>query len=166
MNFTQGRPGLPEGRQNRSCPGSGRVYYDHDGVQVSTAWLVVPDRRYAVAELRNLRTTRGPHHPYVTSTVVVAGAFLFMVSVSLPFIYRDPVGWLGVGALALVPVGMALAALRLRPRPYELWAEYRGETVPLLWSLDETTYGQVTRALVRAAEASRTGLVDDGARAP
>jgi hypothetical protein len=139
--------------------GTGRVYYDHDGVQITTSWLVVPDRRYPVHELRSLRTTRGPYHPYVTATVVAAAAFLFMVAGSLPFFYDDPAGWIGAGTVATIPIGMALAALRLRPRAYELWADYRGETVPVFWTYDETTFGQVTRALVRATEANRPGIV-------
>ena len=159
MHFTHATLGLPEGRQNRSLSGPGRVYYDHAGVQITTSWLVVPDRRYAVPELRNLRTTRGPYHPGITASVVVSAAFLFMVAGSLPFFYNDPAGWIGVGAVAAVPIGMALAALRLRPRAYELWADYRGDTVPVFSTFDETTYGQVTRALVRATEANRPGLV-------
>ena len=159
MHFTHATLGLPEGRQNRSSSGTGRVHYDHDGVLITTSWLVVPDRRYAIAELRNLRTSRGPYHPYVAATVVASAAFLFMVAGSLPFLYNDPAGWIGVGTVATIPVGMAVAALRLRPRAYELWADYRGETVAVFWTVDETTYGQVTRALVRAMEANRPGIV-------
>jgi len=155
VHSTDGWPDGPEGRDDRPDPGGDRVHYDHDGVSVTGQWLTLADKRYAVAELRNLRTVRGPYHPLATATVVVAVAFLFMVGVSWPLIHKDAAAWLGVGAVSIVPLGMALATLRVRPRPYELWADYRGMTGPVYWSQDAHTYGQVCRALIRAREGRR-----------
>jgi len=165
MHFTQAAPGLPEGRRNRPRPGN-RVHYDRDGVRVTTQWLELPRQRYAVSELRDLRTLRGRYPPVVGVTVALAMVSLFLATLGFHASDRDPAGWAGAAALALVPLGLALAVLRLRPRRYELWAEYRGATVPLFSSPDVTTYGRVTRALLRAAEASRTGPVGEGADAP
>jgi len=39
-----------------------------------------------------------------------------------------------------------------RPRPYQLWAEYRGMTVALLWETNPERYHQICRAVLRARE--------------
>jgi hypothetical protein len=63
---------------------------------------------------------------------------------------------------AVITTGVVLAAIgRLRPRPFELWAEYRGMTVQLFYSDSEREYGQVCRALVRAREMARLGPAGD-----
>lgn len=41
---------------------------------------------------------------------------------------------------------------RLRPRSFEIWAEYNGVVVRIYESADEKTFGHVRRALIRARE--------------
>jgi len=41
---------------------------------------------------------------------------------------------------------------RLRPRTFEIWAEYDGVVVRIYQSTDEKTFGHVCRALIRARE--------------
>jgi len=51
---------------------------------------------------------------------------------------------------------------RLRPRAFEIWAEYDGVVVRIYHSTDEKTFGHVCRALIRARE---RGVADDEERA-
>ncbi len=131
-----------------------RTYYRQFGVQVTARWLVVGPRRYALAELGDLWTVRGSLGPAVRGARWVtwaAAAVLFAVVVSFPLFPPDSVAWLGAIVVSMIVCG--LAALRLlQPRPYEMWAQYRGEEVRIYRAADEKTYGHVCRALIRARE--------------
>lgn len=48
--------------------------------------------------------------------------------------------------------GRLLGVWRAGPRSYELWANYRGVPVRLCWTYDETSFGQIKRALLRSVE--------------
>jgi hypothetical protein len=149
MHSTQGLPALP------GPPGNGRAYYDAGGVLVTSRWFVTPEGRYLIAELADVNLSRGPYHPLVTYTVGASFAFLFAVCVSWPFFYSDAQAWVGVAVISFVPIGLALALLRIKPRTYEIWASHRGQRMPIFWTFDETTFGQVSRALMRARELVR-----------
>jgi hypothetical protein len=125
----------------------------------------VADRRYPVAELRHLRTVRGPRDSFATRTMVTAGALL-VGTVVLLGVARDtgPLGpstYLAIAGSAALLFLLAMLGYRMRPSPFELWAEYRGMTVRLFYSDSEREYGQVTRALVRAREMQRLGPASD-----
>ena len=59
-----------------------------------------------------------------------------------------------------MPIALVSARRRLRPRPWELWGDFRGMTMLLFSSDQERQYGQVTRAMLRAQEAERLGGLD------
>ena len=59
-----------------------------------------------------------------------------------------------------MPIALVGIGRRLRPRPWELWGDFRGMTVLLFSSDEERQYGQVTRAILRAQEAERMGGVE------
>ena len=152
MNATRGYPpnGQDEFDRHHSIE---HTYYNHDGVTVTDRWLTITGHRYDVSALDELRTVRGAYQAMVTATAGLAGVVIFAVIVSLPFYYAETAAWLGVLAVAIVPVVTAIVAWRTQPRPYELWADYRGRPVRLLRVPDEKTYGHVCRALIRAREA-------------
>jgi hypothetical protein len=135
------------------------------GIRVTGRWFIVGSRRYDVSELSHLRTVRGPHDPLtlravITTGVVLAaiGAVMAASSASRPIqLSALP----ALGAALLVPVVLAWMGYKLRPRPFELWAEYRGMTIQLFYSDSEREYGQVCRALVRAREMARLGPASD-----
>ncbi len=135
------------------------------GIRITSQWFTVGSRRYDITELTHLRTARGPHDPLtiravITAVVVLSAIGALMVASSTGgAIQLSAVP--ALGAALLVPVILAWLGHRLRPRPYELWAEYRGTTVRLFYSDSEREYGQVCRALVRAREIARLGGVDD-----
>jgi len=131
----------------RSQPGT---LLHQPGIRVTGRWFIVGSRRYDVTELSHLRTVRGRHDPLTTRAVVTTGVVLAAV------------GAVMIGSTALlVPLVLAWLGYRLRPRPFELWADYRGTTIQLFSSDSEREYGQVCRALVRAREIARLGGTRD-----
>ena len=153
MNSTQGTVEVPEERTVRIRP-AGRVYYNRAGVQVTERWFATEDAVYPVAQLNRLRTGRGPLHPIVQTTSAVALVFASAFLVSLPTLRDTPAAWLTLAAVAAVPLVAAALAVRYQPRTYQIWADYRGDTVLVFSTLDEKTFGHVRRALIRARESS------------
>jgi hypothetical protein len=76
------------------------------------------------------------------------------VAASWPYLHT-PTEWIGVAAIALFVVMAGGVCWRLRPPGQELWAVYRGQRVQLFTCRDSRVFGQVSRALLRALEASR-----------
>ena len=142
-------PAAGTGRPHRDRP---LVYYRHGGVTVSDTWLVCGDHRYPIAELGELRTVRSPRSVITVSAAGCAVVVAVVVMVSARFL--SLAGWIGAGVILAVPVVVAVAGT-VRGRPYELWAQYQGRTVPLLWDNDAQRYHQICRALVRAQEHRR-----------
>ncbi|GAA4205144.1 DUF6232 family protein [Actinocatenispora rupis] len=134
------------------------TYYNHGGIQITSHELVVHRRRYPLDDLTQLRKARGDA-PRATTAVTVAASGLGAVATLS--VLLGSYGGASIGSvlisLALVAVfflaiAATLAVRRLRPKPYELWAEYRGHTVLLLWSQNERVYNQILRAVTRARE--------------
>jgi hypothetical protein len=153
----RGRP-VPTGEVTRRLPGP---LYKKPGIIVTDEWFVVGGYRYPVAELSNLRTGRGGRHPLTVRAMVVAFVVLLGLAATLG-LTGDPTQlpggtYLAMAAALIVPFMLAAAGDRLRPRPYELWADYYGITVRLFYSDNEQQYGQVTRALLRAKEIAALG---------
>jgi hypothetical protein len=137
--------------------------YRQPGILVTGEAFVVAGRRFPIRDLSHLRTARGPRDRFTVRSVGVAAAVLAAIGLALA-IGTDldrvgPVVYLLLGVGAFVPIMLVVLGQRLRPRPYELWGDYRGVTVLLFSSDDERQYGQVTRALLRATEADRLGGV-------
>ncbi|HEX5594900.1 MAG TPA: DUF6232 family protein [Micromonosporaceae bacterium] len=139
------------------------VLYRQPGICVTTEWILVANRRLPVRELTTLQTARGPHHPLVARAVVVTGLVLAGVGAALSFTgglaRLSTSTYLALGTAAFVPVLIALIGQRLRPRAFELWAQYQGRATLVFSSDDERQYGQVSRALLRAQEMARLGGV-------
>jgi hypothetical protein len=119
---------------------------------VSDQWFVTPDRRYVVAQLHQVRTARGAYDPVAVSTAVAAAVVTSAVGVSL--VELPPMAWPAMIGFALTAITIAGVTWRLRPRAFEIWAEYRGVVVRLFRCDDEKTFGHVCRALIRALELS------------
>ena len=142
-----------EDRQDRSAPHNRRTYYDRSGVSVTERWLTVAGRRYRVDGLANLRTARGPRDPFVLGASGVAGVAALALAVASPSL-RSVTHWAVALVLVTVPVVIALVAWKQRVRRFELWADYQGYEVQVLWTFDALRYGQICRAIVRAKEGS------------
>jgi uncharacterized protein DUF6232 len=148
----------PTSETSRRLPGP---LYDRPGILVTDEWFVVAGYRYSVMELSNLRTGRGPRHPLTVRAMVVAVVVLLGLAAVLG-LTADPTNlppgtYVAIAAALIAPFVLAAFGERLRPRPYELWADYYGITVRIFFSDSEQQYGQVTRALIRAKEIARLG---------
>lgn len=140
-----------------------RLLYRHSGIVITVETLQVGGRRYAIAELTDLRTARGPYDPVLLRVVALSGASVVAVAAAVG-VHQPPTqlgvaGYLTLLVGGFLPMTVAAVGSRLRPRPFELWAEHRGQSTLLYRAPDERHYGQVTRALLRAVEAQRLGGV-------
>ena len=135
--------------------------YKHAGIEVTEEWFVVGGFHYPVLELTQLRTARGPRHPYTARAMVVTTVgFLGLAAVmglAGPPAHVSGGTYLAMAAAFVAPFLLAAIGERLWPRAWELWGDYYGITVRLLVTNSEHQYGQVTRALLRAQEIARLG---------
>lgn len=140
---TEPRAGQPANRPSATL-------YQRGGIAVTQCWLTVANRRYRIDELTNLRTARGSRRPLKAFTFSAAGGLaVVLIAATQAFSIS---AWAGIAAaLALPAVIIAIAAAN-RPQPCELWADYRGLTVQLLWLDNREHYNQVCRAITRAKE--------------
>jgi hypothetical protein len=164
VDATRGSVRPKEDRNERPASGTSRpgFIFRQPGVWITEKWFVVGDRRYYVAELSNLRTARGPRDPFTIKAVVTTGVVLTATGGTMAGAssmgQQMSLGALpALGLAVLVPLALAWLGYRSRPRPFELWAEYKGRTVQLFCSDSERKYGQVCRALLRSREMARLG---------
>jgi len=164
MNSTRPSARSPGAKPPKEQPDQTRpihIFYQQGGITVTDRWFVVAGRRYPLSELSRLRTARGPHDTLTIKAGVLTGAVLAAIGALLTALQARPLLdariYLVMAVAALVPLALAMIGYRFRPRPWELWGEFRGTTVQLFYSEAEHEYGQVTRALMRAKETSRLG---------
>jgi hypothetical protein len=129
------------------------VWYYRDGeVAVTNRFFHRGPDRYAVAELSELGLARGPAHPSVVISSVIAVAQAPIVVPMVMFL-RSPVAFVLGAFLLIVPCCVALVCARRWPPSQQLLARFRGRDLMLFSSADEREFGQVSRALRRAVEA-------------
>lgn len=165
MDPTRNTTRSPEDPHYHPAPRPMRTYYQAASVRVTDRWLTVGDDRYAIAELHDLRTARGPRDRLVLGAIVVAGSVAVLGAVGMPYLHTM-LAWAGVALFATLMACLAATTVRIRNRHYELWAAYRGADVLLLRTSDERAYGAITRALIRAREATPPDGAVGGLRFP
>jgi hypothetical protein len=124
--------------------------FRRNGIQVTRRWLVVNGQCYRVRDLRNLRTAQGDRRPISNVAVIAAGSLLVVIITAAQCLAASVLVTAAVGLL--VPTAVLAIAATSTPRACELWAEYHGMTVRLLWLDDREQYNQICRALTRAKE--------------
>jgi hypothetical protein len=149
MNDTRGYPSPPEPDAD-TLHQHDRVYYDRDGIQITSQSLIAHGRRYPVAELRRIRTLRGPRSDVALAAGVLALAMLFTIARVGERL--DKAGWLGALTVLGVLFGLMISGNLLRPRSYALIAEFHRQPVILVLVGSGRRYGQIARALKRALE--------------
>jgi hypothetical protein len=127
-------------------------YYRGPGVAVTNQYLLTSHDRYELAELAELGIVRGPLHPAVLISSVIAVAQTPIV-IPVVAMVMTPLTILFAAILLVVPCVVAIVSARRWPPRMELQARYRGLTLVLFSSHDEREFGQVSRALRRAVEA-------------
>jgi hypothetical protein len=124
------------------------LYYDTDGVQVTAEAFWVDGQPYDLAAMRYVRGAHGPR-----STVRVSAglaACLVLGGVALIGRHLGPGGWFAAAVAFAIPVVIVSVSARTSPRSHELWCDYHGFTVRLLWTNDRYRYARITRAITRA----------------
>ena len=126
------------------------TFYDRAGIRITERWLTVGGRRYPVDQLRNLRRARGRGDRTTRRAVCLATLSLLVVAAAGPLL---PAAMSMAIVVAFVGLPVVVAAVRARlVRPaHLLWADYRGRIVQLHETRDETEFGKISRALVRAS---------------
>lgn len=127
-------------------------YYRGPDIAVTNHHLHTGSDRYPLAELDELGTVRGPAHPAVLISTVIAVAQA-PIAVPVVVLVRSPLAFLLAAVLLVVPIVVAIVSARRWPPRLELQARFRGRELVLYGSHDERRYGQVARAVRRAVEA-------------
>lgn len=138
--------------------------YQQPGIVVTRDSFVVAGRRFPVQQLSRLRTARGPRDVFTVRVAVGVGIVAAgLVAVAVAAV-RDGHMPLAVGAAMTAALSLVLVMISgrvLRPRAFELWAEFHGLTMLVFTSDSAVQYGQVTRAVLRAREMGCPSSPDD-----
>lgn len=134
-----------------------RVFYESADITITSWYVEVDGARVAVHELLGTTRCLTYRYPLVRSAAVAAGLEL---AIAVPFaVAYGSATMLCAGLVSAC--GAAVAAWgdsRRNPRYLELRATVRGRRVVLFGTRDKREFGQVWRALVRAAEDSRQSV--------
>jgi len=140
------------------APGSAvppsRWYYRSADVAVSNLHVHTGRDRYPLGELTHLGTVKGPAHPAVLISTVIAVVQAPIVVPVAAFVH-SPTAILLAAVLLVVPCVVAMVSSRRWPPRLDLQAIYRGQELVLFSSHDEVEFGRVSRAVRRAAESLR-----------
>jgi hypothetical protein len=134
------------------------TFYNQRGVAVTDQWLVVHGRRFLIAELHHLERARGPVPSHVRSALLVGLATL-VVMAPVAFVLSTPAAWAIAALTAAAALGGMMFSGRRWPASFQMWADYRSRPTLLFETGDEQEFGQVSRALIRAVEQRRRGLL-------
>jgi hypothetical protein len=130
-------------------------YYRAAEVAVTNHYFHQGRDRYPIGELTDLGLSRGPAHPSVLISSVIAVAQAPIV-VPVVAVLRSPVAFVMAAIVLVVPLCVAFVSAHRWPPRRQLLARYRGRDLTLFSSHDEREFGQVARALQRAVEAQPT----------
>jgi hypothetical protein len=140
--------------------GSTRVFYSRRGIQITDRWFATNGRRYALADLTDIREAREPSNP-ITIGAVLASLGLFGAGVVVAFRTGSTVSLetTMLASLALMVVGVISNIVS--PRHRLVLATVHGFDVVLFATRDSSLQSQVHRALDRANRCA--GSVDQAA---
>jgi Family of unknown function (DUF6232) len=127
-------------------------YYRAAEIAVTNQFFHRGREKYAIAELTELGVVRGPAHPSVLISGVIAVAQA-PIAVPVVAVFRSPVAFVLAAVLLVVPIVVAFVSAHRHPPVQQLLARYRGREMALFSTHDARAFGQVTRALQRAIEA-------------
>jgi Family of unknown function (DUF6232) len=160
-------PDIHRSADIQSTETGGRVYYPpRAGVLVTDRWFFTNGRRYNIDDLDEMSTRRGlmPVGRRAALEIIAIEAILAVVIVGAVVLVAGPSQVALVVVLAQVMMAATLgvlACLRWRA-PMQLWALHRGAPTMLFSTRDETEFGKLCRAAMRAVD-SREQRTDHGA---
>jgi hypothetical protein len=131
-----------------------RIYYRGPDVLITQEAFVrrtAPRRIFVIRDLHHVVMIRGDLDPARSTSAHVAGGALVLVAASWPLV-DNPAAVAAAALIVTLPGVAGIACWRMRPRRWELRADYQGHEVILYASADITTFNQVSRGLRRAIE--------------
>lgn len=128
-------------------------FYRQHGTTVTSRYFTTPSARYQIRDLKRFAQAKRPAESGATAGLVTAAVELVIVLPSVS-ILNPTIGLALIVPALVIPFIVAFAYGRRRPAELELLATYRGHQVTLFVTSDPQEFGQVSRALVRAAEAA------------
>lgn len=141
---------------------STRTYYRGPDAVVTSdlfVWRTAPPKMFVIRDLRKVGISYSDARRRSPGAHTAVGSAGLAVAI-WPIV--DTPALIAAVVLAVAIPGVVVAArLRLRPRIWELHAQYRHAEVLLYASPDTRVFNQVTRALRRAMEDQRPGSGDD-----
>ena len=127
------------------------VFYDRNGVVVTTNSITRGVHRYDVADIHSLGKSTGTLHPGVWAALAI-GAGAAVVVIASATAIQTVTAWAVAIVALLIPWGVALSYALRWPRELRLLADYRNVRVTLLCTRDKQEFGQISRAVQRALE--------------
>jgi hypothetical protein len=127
-------------------------FYRDVGVAVTNHYFHRGRDKYAITDLTELGVVKGPAHPSVLISGLIAVAQAPIV-VPVVAVLRSPIAFVLAAILLVVPVVVAFVCAHRWPPVQQLLARYRGRELTLFSTHDAREFGQVSRALQRAIEA-------------
>jgi uncharacterized protein DUF6232 len=129
-------------------------YYRHNGTTVTSNYFTTPTARYQIRDLTRFTQTQRAAESGLKVGLATAAVELVIVLPSLS-ILNPSVGLALLVPALVIPFVAAFGYRRQRPAEFELLANYHGQQqVTLFATTDQQQFGQVARALMRAAEAA------------
>ena len=128
-------------------------YYHRNGTTVTSHYFTTPSARYHMRHLKRFAQSHREADSGLKAGLITAALELVIVLPALS-ILNPSVGYALIVPALVFPFIVAFAFAKRRPVQYELLAVYRGYQVILFVTSDQQQFGQVARALLRAAEAA------------
>ena len=129
--------------------GSTRVFYSRRGIQITDKWFATNGKRYALADLTDVREAREPSNPVTIGAVLASlGLFGAGVVVAARTGSTTSLETTMLASLALMVVGVISNIVR--PRHRLVLATLHDFDVVLFATRDSSLQSQVSRALNRA----------------
>jgi hypothetical protein len=135
--------------------GSTRVFYSRRGIQITDRWFATSGKRYALADLSDIREAREPSNP-ITIGAVLASLCLFGAGVVVATRTGSTASLetTMLASLALMVIGVVSNIVH--PRHRLVLATVNDFDVVLFATRDRSLQSQVHRALDRANRAAHT----------
>ena len=141
--------------QRPSLDGPEIYYYRRNGTTITSNYFTTPVARYHIRDLTRFAQAQRAADSGLRAGLVTAAVELVIVLPSLS-ILNPSVGFALIVPALVIPFLVAFAYGKWRPAEFELLANYRGrQQVTLFLTADRQEFGQVARALMRAAEGAQ-----------
>jgi Family of unknown function (DUF6232) len=128
-------------------------FYRHNGTTITSRSFTTPNARYQMRDLTRFAQSQREAESGLMIGLITAAIELVIVLPTMTILSRS-IGFALIVPALVVPFLAAYFYGKRRPPMLELLAHHRGQQVTLFTTSDQQLFGQVARALMRAAEAA------------